>query len=142
MRARVDIYSEREEWRRPLIWSAAFHITFFTSVAIYGVIHGASTGSSWGAESAGGEALQATLVSKAAIPLPRNEAATENIVSNENPGLTQSQPKQAEIPTPEAIPIPDKSKPAKQPKPSPNESKVKPTPDNSVPYGAGGPVNA
>ncbi len=76
---------------------------------IYAAVIGGVHGEDWGGSSSGGGAMSATLVSKSAIPLPRQEVQTENILANESPGLTQSQPKQVEQPPPEAIPIPEKT---------------------------------
>jgi periplasmic protein TonB len=143
MRARADIYSEHEGWKRPLIWSAGLHGLLVAGIFIYAMVVGGVHGEDWGGSSSGGGAMSATLVSKSAIPLPRQEVQTENILANESPGLTQSQPKQVEQPPPEAIPIPEKTvKPQKQPKPSIDKSKVTPPPSNVVPYGENGPVNA
>jgi periplasmic protein TonB len=142
MRARADIYSEQDSWKRPLIWSAGLHGMLVAAVFIYAAIIGGVHGEDWGGSSSGGGAMSATLVSKAAIPLPRQEVQTENILANESPGLTQSQPKQVEQPPPEAIPIPEKTIKPTKPKPSIDKSKVTPPPSNAVPYGESGPVNA
>ena len=104
MRARTDIYSESDGWKRPLIWSAGLHGLLVAAIFIYAAIVGGVHGEDWGGSSSGGGAISATLVSKAAIPLPRNEIETENILANESEGLTQSQPKQVEQPPPEVEP--------------------------------------
>src|SRR5256885_2048360 len=101
MRARADIYSEHEGWKRPLLWSAGLHGILVASIFVYAVIVGGVHGEDWGGSSSGGGAMSATLVSKSAIPLPRKEVVTENILANESEGLTQSQPKQVEQPPPE-----------------------------------------
>src|SRR3954465_13930009 len=143
MRARTDIYSEQDGWRGPLLWPGGLHGMLVAGIFIYAAILGGVHGEDWGGASSGGGAMSATLVSKAAIPLPRKEVETENILANESEGLTQSQPKQVEQPPPDAIPIPEKTtKPIKQPKPSIDKSKITPKPSNVVPYGESGPVNA
>jgi periplasmic protein TonB len=142
MRARADIYSEQDSWKRPLIWSAGLHGMLVAAVFIYAAVAGGFHGEDWGGSSSGGGAISATLVSKSAIPLPRQEVQTENILANESEGLTQSQPKQVEQPPPEAIPIPEKTIKPTKPTPSIDKSKVTPPPSNVVPYGESGPVNA
>jgi len=142
MRARADIYSEQDSWKRPLIWSAGLHGSLVAVVFIYAAVVGGFHGEDWGGSTSGGGAMSATLVSKSAIPLPRQEVQTENILANESPGLTQSQPKQVEQPPPEAIPIPEKTIKPTKPKPSIDKSKITPPQSNVVPYGESGPVNA
>ena len=139
MAANADIYTERDGWSTPLGLSVALHGMLFASILIYGAVLGHS-GTGWGGDFAGGDAMSVTLASN--IPLPRPQAQTENIVANESKGLTQSVPKAIEEPKPEAIPIPDK--PTKI-KPKPITSKLpqpKPVePTNVVPFGQGGPVS-
>jgi len=142
MRARADIYSEHDDWKRPLIWSAGLHGILVASIFIYAAVFGGIHGEDWGGSTSGGGAISATLVSKAALPLPRQEIQTENILANQSEGLTQSQPKEIEKPTPEAIPIPEKTVKPTKPKPSIDKSKVTPPQSNVVPYGENGPVAA
>src|SRR3954462_1463338 len=117
MRARADIYSEQDSWKRPLIWSAGLHGVLVAVVFIYAAVGGGFHGEDWGGSSSGGGAMSATLVSKTAIPLPRQEVQAENILATESPGLAQSQPKQVEQPPPKAIPIPEKTVKPTKPKP-------------------------
>jgi periplasmic protein TonB len=142
MPASADIYTERDGWSTPLGLSVALHGMLFASVLIYGVVVSRGSGNNWGGDIGGGEAMSANLVSN--IPLPRPQVQTENIVANESKGLTVSQPKAEEQPTPDAIPIPDKTTKTKPksvttkitpPKP------VEPPPTNVVPFGQGGPVS-
>src|SRR5437588_9150545 len=139
MAANANIFFEREGWKGPLGWSAGLHGTFFLVIVAYSIF-GNRGGASWGSGEIG-SAMGATLVSQAAVPLPANPVRTNNIVANESAGLSQSLPKAVEE-TPQAITIPDRSKP----KPQPRISRLaKPTPpppkDNVVPYGEGGPVS-
>jgi periplasmic protein TonB len=142
MRARADIYSEQDSWKRPLIWSAGLHGILVAVVFIYAAVVGGFHGEDWGGSTSRGGAMSATLVSQSAIPLPRKEVQTENVLANESEGLTQSQPKQVEQPPPEAIPIPEKTIKPTKPKPNIEKSKVTPPQSNVVPYGESGPVNA
>ena len=135
-----DIYSEPGQLRRPLAWSLGLHLAFAAFVVLYAMfIHG-FRGEGWGS-GGGGDAMGATLVNS--VPLPANEAQTENVLATESKGLSKSQPK-VEEKEPEAIPIPDrntKTKPA--PIKSATQRKAQPEPpeSNQIPYGEGGPVS-
>jgi protein TonB len=135
-----DIYSEPGQLRRPLAWSLGLHLAFAAFVVLYAMfIHG-FRGEGWGS-GGGGDAMGATLVNS--VPLPANEAQTENVLATESKGFSKSQPK-VEEKEPEAIPIPDKNtktKPA--PIKSATQRKAQPEPpeSNQIPYGEGGPVS-
>jgi periplasmic protein TonB len=144
MQASADIYTERDSWQQPLAWSVTLHGVLFAAILLYGAIFGRFNGESWGGTSGGGGAMSATLVST--IPLPNAAPQSQNIVANESKGITQSLPKVKEEPTPEAIPIPDKSTKRARPEPKPRTStQEKPRPveqaSNVVPFGQGGPVS-
>src|SRR5216110_361195 len=133
MSQRVDIFDIRESWKGPISASVAFH----------GAIVGVSR-NEWGSgERVTGEAISATLVGASAIPLPR-EQPTENIVANESPAVTHSQPKEVAPAVPEAVKIPEtvKIKPKEQPKRS-VEKHPEPVQQatNQLQYGAGGQVH-
>jgi protein TonB len=135
-----DIYSEHGQLLRPLAWSLGLHLGFAAFVVLYAMfIHG-FRGEGWGS-GGGGDAMGATLVNS--VPLPANEAQTENVLATESKGLSKSQPA-VEEKEPEAIPIPDKNtktKPA--PVKSATQRKAQPEPpeSNQIPYGEGGPVS-
>ena len=141
MSAQADIFTEREGWRGPLGWSLALHLCLFASIIIYGLISGIG-GGIWGSGGTGGGAMNATLVSSAAIPLPPNEMG-KSIVAHESPGLSKSLPRQEEK-APEAIPIPEKNAKRKPPKPERStvaKNQPEPEPENIVPFGQGGPIS-
>jgi periplasmic protein TonB len=142
MHVNADIYVERDDWRRPMVWSASFHGLLALSLVGYAWILGGWKADPWGAAGAGGGAMNVTLVS-AAVPLPARENPTENIVANESPGLSRSVP-QPKAEEPEAIEVPDRNtKVTATPKPRPPDkqpAKEPPKPDNTVPFGQGGPV--
>jgi periplasmic protein TonB len=140
---RADVFEIREPWGRPFAASAVLHTLLFGGIFIYATYLGHMNGENWGGATAGQGTISATLVSSAAIPLPQQPVPTENIVANESPGLTQSQPKVEPIPEPEAIPIPEQIKPKpKQKPPVVTENKPRPVQQatNVVPFGQGGPV--
>ena len=69
---------------------------------------------------------------------------TEQVLANESKGVSQSLPQAQETPAPEAIPIPERSAPAK-PERTPTREKAHPPAQpqaaNVVPFGQGGPVS-
>jgi protein TonB len=137
-----NIYLERDPWGRFFTWSLILHGIFFFSVAAYVYIHArlASHGENWG-NIEFGNAMSATLVSRAAVPLPPPTEQTENIVANESKGLTESPPKAVEQ-QPEAIPIPDRNIKKKPEQHTSTEKPRTPPPeDNRVPFGQGGPIS-
>ncbi|HTK94874.1 MAG TPA: TonB family protein [Terriglobales bacterium] len=140
----ADIYAEQNGWTQPLAWSTAFHAFLIGAMFLYAGVFGAQHGEDWGGSGGGGGAMSATLVSNAAVPLPAPAEPTENILANESKGLTESLPKEAEKPTPEAIPIPDKTAKKVNERAKPTEPARKPQPtvaSNQIPFGQGGPVS-
>ena len=143
MHIRTDIYGTREPLKPWLIWSAGVHGALVLVIALFGLIQNRH-GENWGDSQTGSGAISATLVSAAAIPLPRREIQTENILANESQGLSQSTPKAREKPEPDAIAIPDKTvklKPTLK-QPSVQPAKTANVDANTIPYGQGGPVNS
>jgi protein TonB len=145
MAASANIFDYQESWRGPIVASAILHVALFSAILFFALFNGAP-GGSWGGSQSGDSAMNATLVSNAAIPLPATEAPKENVLANESKGLSKSQPRAIE-PEPEAIPIPDRTVKTKPPKklPTPTIEKPKPQPvetaTNVVPFGQGGPVS-
>src|SRR5205823_6419891 len=82
---RADVFEIREPWRGPLTISAILHTALFGGIIAYTVFLSRG-GENWGGAAAGEGAISATLVSSAAVPLPRQQVPTENIVANESPG--------------------------------------------------------
>ena len=135
-----NIYLEREPWRGFLTWSAGLHVALFGSIIIYSAIIGSRHGENWGSTEFG-DAMSATLVSRAPVPLPAPAEQTQNLVANESKGLTESQPKAVEQ-QPEALPIPDRNAKKKpEQRTSPEKPRTPPPEDNRVPFGQGGPVS-
>jgi protein TonB len=143
MAVTADIFTEREDWQRPLGWSVALHGLLFCAIVLYSAVFGRFTGESWGGAGSGGGAMSATLVST--IPLPHAEPQSQNILANESKGLSQSLPKAREEPTPEAIPIHEKSTKRRVEHKPRTSTQEKPKPveeaNNVVPFGQGGPVS-
>src|SRR5436309_13255369 len=143
MSQRVDIFDIRDPWKGPITASLFFHGAIVGLIIAYGAWMGFSRNEWGGGEKMTGDAISATLVGASAIPLPR-EQPTENIVANESPAVTHSQPKEVAPPEPKAIEIPEtvKIKPKEQPKRS-VEKHPEPVQQatNQLQYGAGGQVH-
>ena len=142
MAASAEIYFEHDRWGRALAWSAGLHIGVTVALLLYAAVLHSPTGEGWGA-GGGGEAMGVTLVSN--VPLPANQAPTQNVLANESKGITQSQPK-IEQPEPDAIDIQGKNtkiKPRKkQETPTKEKPQAEPEPEsNQVAFGEGGPVS-
>jgi protein TonB len=159
----ADIYDHKEAMAPSLAASTALHVALIACAILLPAVL-SSSGSDWGNNGNGGasgEAMSAHLVS--GIPLPPNpQAKPENVLAHESKGLSQSIPAPAAKEDDHAIAIPDKQtkvKPAKEKvavtsSPARELPKQKPllaTPtheqprqlakaDNTVPFGAGGPV--
>ncbi len=143
---RADIFEEREGWTGPVAMSVGFHLLLAAVIFFVGYL-GFASGTNWGADSAGGptgDAMSATLVSSAGVPLPQPQTPTENIVATENKGITQSVP-QVAIEDKSVVPIPDKDVKHRIDKiPSPpahNRPQPITNPPNVIAYGEGGPVS-
>jgi hypothetical protein len=108
--AKANIFYEREEWKKPVLLSVGFHGVLVLAIAVWGyAMQQHSTANDWGIKQ--GDAVTAQLVS-ASIPIPKPEQS-DNIVANENKGVTQTQPeaKPVEKPPDDAVPIQGKVKP-------------------------------
>lgn len=143
MSQRIDIFDIHESWKGPISASIAFHGAIVAAILSYGAIVGFSR-NEWGSgQAVTGDAISVKLDAGSSIPLPR-EQPTENIVANESPAVTHSQPKEVAPPVPEAVKIPEtvKIKPKEQPhrsvekRPQPVEEAT-----NRLQYGAGGQVH-
>ncbi|HZU30071.1 MAG TPA: TonB family protein [Candidatus Angelobacter sp.] len=141
---RANLFYEREQWKRPLLISTVFHVALVVGgLAMGWVLQSHSTANDWGNN--GGSAVEAKLVS-AAIPIPKPEQSTNNIVATENKGVAQTVPQPKPVETEDGIAIKGKvtPKPKQIEKPVPPTHAVArpvPTPvDTAVPYGEGGPV--
>jgi periplasmic protein TonB len=145
MAAAQTIFDFREEWKGSLTLSAVLHVTLFAGAIGYSVFEG-RTGESWGGAVSSDGAMKATLVSSA-VPLPSTPTETENVLANESKGLSESKPAE-KAPEPEAIAIPEQTKPpkvnAKEKAPVPKpKTPQQPTQQaaNVIPYGQGGPTS-
>jgi protein TonB len=139
--ARVNMFYERESWRKPLALSFGFHALLGLTIFVLGFVLAPRSGSNWGEKQ--GDAVTAQLVSSAPIPIPKPDIPTDNIVANDTKAVTQTPPQPKATETEDGVTIPgqvtkpkiDKviTKANVQPHPLP-------TPATAVPYGEGGPV--
>jgi protein TonB len=140
---RANLFYEKEQWKKPLLISAGFHLSLVAAGFLLAFVLGVhSTKNDWGFHE--GDAVNAQLVS-ASIPIPKAEQS-DNIVANESKGRTETQPQPKPVEKDEdAVPIKGK---VKQPTktidrptpPTPARPHPTPTPETAVPYGEGGPV--
>ncbi len=142
MAASADIYFEHDRLGRALAWSLGLHVGICASLLIFSAVLSGHSGGTWGA-GGGGEAIGAVLVST--VPLPSNQAQTQNVLANQSKGITQSQPKVQEK-EPDAIEIQGKNAKIKPKKKEETASKEKAQPppeeeSNQVAFGEGGPVS-
>src|SRR5579859_6586084 len=140
---RANLFYEREQWKKPVLLSVGFHGLLVIAIVGASYVMQPHANSNWGTNR--GEAVEAQLVS-AAIPIPHPAEPTENIVANENKGVTQTQPEVKPVETEDGISIKGKVTPPKKidrPVPPTHVSpRAVPTPvDTAVPYGEGGPVS-
>jgi periplasmic protein TonB len=139
---RANLFYEREQWKKPLLISVAFHGTLVLAMVGLGYVMQPHANSNWGTNQ--GDAVEAKLVS-AAIPIPK-EDQSQNIVATENKGVTQTQPQPKPVETEDGVSIPGKVLPKKtidRPVP-PTHVQPRPVPtpvETAVPYGEGGPVS-
>src|SRR5882757_7692013 len=141
---RANLFYEREQWRKPLLISAAFHMGLVaTGFGLGIVMNSHSSANDWGIKQ--GDALTAQLVS-ASIPIPKAEQS-DNIVANESKGVTQTVAQPKPVETDDGISIPGKVTPPKKTidkpvQPTHVTPRPVPTPvETAVPYGEGGPVS-
>jgi periplasmic protein TonB len=136
--ANAEIFFEHDSWPRALGWSAGFHVAVAGFIVLYSVVFAGIRGNDWGS-GGGGDAMGVTLVSS--VPLPSNNAQTQNVLANESKGLTQSKPKEEEK-EPDAIEIQGKNaKIKKQNTSTQNKPKPEPVETNQAAFGEGGPVS-
>jgi periplasmic protein TonB len=144
MAVSADIYTERDQFSKPVALSIGLHVALFGGMLLYATLLGRMGGENWGGIGGGGGAMSATLVSS--IPLPNRQPESQNILANESKGLSQSQPKVEEKPEPKSIPIParDAKKVDTFARTTPQEKKPPQpveTATNVIPFGQGGPVS-
>ena len=147
-----DVLERREYGHAPLgapfAKSTLLHLVLLGLFFGYAYVHNFFHGSEWGSNSVQEGAIQATLVSPAAVPLPQDHPPTENVLATETPSAAPAlQEQKAEpIPLPEAVPIPEKQapvKPAPKPRaePPPPQKQTPPKPRNKATFGEAAPAN-
>src|ERR1700678_3994673 len=125
----------------PFAQSTILHVLIFAGLIGYGYVHNLLHGNEWGSNSFQQGAIQATLVSTAALPLPQDHPPTDNVLATETPSPAPALEEQATepLPLPEAVPIPEQQPPPKQePKPqtqAPPRQQPPPKPQHKANYG-------
>jgi periplasmic protein TonB len=142
-----DLLDRADGIGSPFAKSTVMHVLVFGLLIGYGYVHNLLHGSEWGANSFQQGAIQATLVSTAALPLPQDHPPTDNVLATETPSVAPAleEQKVEPLPLPEAIPIPEKQAAKKQetkPKPeAPPQRQPPPKPQNKANYGEAAPAN-
>jgi protein TonB len=158
----ADIYDYKEAVAPSLAVSATMHAVLLACLVFLPAVLSRS-GEDWGSNGNGGasgEAISARLVGGIPLP-PHAHAKPENVLANESKGLSQSIPAPAAKEDEQAIAIPDKQSKVKTTKekaavanqdrdvarrrptvatPSREQPREMAKVDNTVPFGAGGPV--
>lgn len=132
-----------ESLRGALIASLALHALLLVSTLVYQFL-GPRFGGGWGQNWGAGNATRVNAVaSLPSVPLPAPLVATPSTLATENPGLYKSEPTPPPKPVKEEVQIP-KFKLAVKPETANRvntriQKEPLETPDNAVPFGAGGP---
>ncbi|HEV2272740.1 MAG TPA: TonB family protein [Acidobacteriaceae bacterium] len=139
---------ERTPLGAPFAKSTLLHLLIAGMFFGYAYVNNFFHGSEWGSNSTQEGAIQATLVSSAAVPLPQDHPPTENVLSTETPSASPAlQEQKAEpMPLPEAVPIPEKQTPVKkaqkpQVTPPPPQKQPPPKPNHKANFGEAAPAN-
>ena len=134
-------FEGRENLRRSLVVSAAFHAALLGALLGYGLFQ-FGRGEDWGNPFETGSSTRVgTVASLPGVPLPTPLRATPNTVANENPGLYQSEPV-TPLPPEQALELPkfkDEVKPDEAKRINTRIQKQQLTPPaNAIPFGENG----
>jgi protein TonB len=142
-----DLLDQPEGLGTPFAKSTGLHLLVVGALIGYGFVHNLLHGTEWGANFSQQGAIQATLVSSAALPLPQDHPPTDNVLATETPSVAPAldEQKTQPLPLPDAIPIPEKQTPvkpqAKQKPVAPPQHQPPPKPQNKANYGEAAPAN-
>src|ERR1700761_6084789 len=145
--SQLDVLDEKEGIGSPIAQSTLLHALIIGLALGYGYIHNLLHGNEGGANVSQQGAIQATLVSTAALPLPQDHPPTDNVLATETPSVAPAieEQKTEPLPLPDAIPIPEKQTPVKpQPKPQPKTPPLHqppPKPQYKANFGEAAPAN-
>jgi periplasmic protein TonB len=128
--------------RAPFAKSVLLHLLVVGLFLGYAYVHNFFHGSEWGSNNTQEGAIQATLVSSAAVPLPQDRPPTENVLATETPSAAPEldEQKAEPVPLPEALPIPEKQVPVK-PLPKPRAVPPPPQKQYKANFGEAAPAN-
>ncbi len=88
----IDILDQPDGIGSPFAKSTLLHVLIVGGLIGYGYVHNLLHGSEWGSNATQQGAIQATLVSNAALPLPQDHPPTDNVLATENPSLAPELP--------------------------------------------------
>ena len=147
MQRSEDLLDQPEGLGTPFAKSTGMHLLVVGLLVGYGYVHNLLHGTEWGANSFQQGAIQATLVSSAAVPLPPKDTPTDNVLATETPSVAPAlaEKKAEPLPLPDAIPIPEKQTPVKpqaKAKPiAPPQHQPPPKPQHKANFGEAAPAN-
>ncbi len=129
---------DQDPFRKPALGSLLLHAVVFGSLILYAVVVAHIHGNAWGNRSDTQGAIQATMVASApAIPLPREETPSKDVLATETPSPAPAPPapKAARSEAQDSIPIPVKQpeKTKLEPKKQVEETKPLKVPVQHVP---------
>jgi len=142
---RPNLFLEKERWSKSLVLSLVFHTLLGLTIFALGFVLNPSGRSDWGNNQGDVPVVEAQLVGGASIPIPpKSDVQTENIVANENKGVTETVPPPKPVETEDGITIPGKvPTPVTKPTPTPTPMTTAnlrpqplPTPKTTAPYTA------
>ena len=133
-----SITAEDLKLKKFLVYSLLFHVGLSITFVVSGYLE--LRGNSW--DGVGGQlgGVKVNLVSKAGIPMPTEPVVTESKAVDPTKGLNKEEEKPKPVEPPkESEKIPEFKNEKRRPPSRPSKvDKVKPPPDNAVPYGGGG----
>ena len=127
MRTNARIELEHDRIGAPAAGSLMLHLLIVGGIVLYVFLAGRFHGGIWGDNQSTQGAIQATLVSSAALPLPNQQKPTDNVLATQTPSPAPAPPapqKTVEAPPPDAIPIPEKQKPQPKVKQAPQKAEA------------------
>lgn len=127
MRTNARIELEHDRIGAPAAGSLMLHLFVVGAIVLYVFLAGRFHGGIWGDNQSTQGAIQATLVSSAALPLPSEQKPTDNVLATQTPSPAPAPPapqKTVEAPPPDAIPIPEKQKPQPKVKQAPQKAEA------------------
>lgn len=132
---RLERVLTREPFAAPAAGSLLLHAALAGSLVAYGLLGGLFHHNVWGNQGFGG-AIQVTLVTHAALPLPSDQPPNDNVLATETPSQAPAQPTPKAKQAVDETAIPISGKQAKPEQQTARKTQVQqPQQDNRAQYG-------